>query len=60
MWPELSFEEMLQIAFQKTGLWVGSFDHPLVKQLRGTPEMTEHLTAPNAELERLIRQTPKE
>ena len=32
----ISFEEMLQIAFQKTGLWIGSFDHPLIKQLRGT------------------------
>ena len=35
VWPELSFEEMLRIAFQKTALWVDSFDHPLIKQLRG-------------------------
>lgn len=35
VWPELSLEELLKISFQKTGRWIDSFEHPLIKQLRG-------------------------
>lgn len=34
-WPELTFEELLRIAFVKTGCFVDNFDHPVIKMLRG-------------------------
>jgi hypothetical protein len=34
-WPDLSFQELLRIGFQKTGCFVDNFDHPVLKQLRG-------------------------
>jgi hypothetical protein len=33
-WPELSFRELLRLAFGK-GRLIDSFDHPVLKQLRG-------------------------
>jgi hypothetical protein len=33
-WPDLSFSELLQIAFQLTGCFVDSFDHDVFKKLR--------------------------
>jgi hypothetical protein len=35
VWPDLSFQELLRIGFQKTGCFVDNFDHPVLKQLRG-------------------------
>jgi len=35
VWPDLSFSEMLRIAFLKTGCFVDNFDHPVIKTLRG-------------------------
>jgi hypothetical protein len=36
VWPDLSFQELLRIGFQKTGCFVDNFDHPVLKQLRGS------------------------
>lgn len=36
VWPELSFQELLRIGFQKSGCFVDNFDHPILKQLRGS------------------------
>ena len=33
-WPELTFTELLQIAFQRTGCFVDSFDHDVFKKLK--------------------------
>jgi hypothetical protein len=35
VWPDLTFQELLRIGFQKTGCFVDNFDHPIIKQLRG-------------------------
>jgi hypothetical protein len=35
VWPDLPFVELLRIGFLKNGRWVNSFEHPVVKQLRG-------------------------
>jgi hypothetical protein len=35
VWPDLSFRELLRIGFQKVGRYVDSFEHPVIKQLRG-------------------------
>jgi hypothetical protein len=32
-WPQLPFNELLRIGFRDR--YVGSFDHPLIKRLRG-------------------------
>jgi hypothetical protein len=34
-WPDLSFIEMLRIGFKKTGCFVETFEHPVIKALRG-------------------------
>ena len=36
IWPDISFNELLRIGFQKTGCLVDSFNHPVIKQLRGS------------------------
>jgi len=33
-WPELTFNELLQIAFQRTGCFVEDFDHDVFKKLK--------------------------
>jgi hypothetical protein len=33
-WPQLSFYELLQIGFQRNGMFVDSFDHDVFKKLR--------------------------
>jgi hypothetical protein len=33
-WPQLTFTELLQIAFQRTGCFVESFDHDVFKKLK--------------------------
>jgi hypothetical protein len=35
VWPELGFDELLRIGFEKTGRFVKDFNHPVIKQLRG-------------------------
>jgi hypothetical protein len=35
VWPDLPFAELLRIGFQTMGRFVDSFDHPVIKQLRG-------------------------
>jgi hypothetical protein len=35
VWPDLTFNELLSIGFRKVGRFVDSFDHPVVKKLRG-------------------------
>jgi hypothetical protein len=34
-WPDLPFEELLRIGFQKVGRFVDSFEHPVIKLRRG-------------------------
>ena len=34
-WPDKPFSELVQIAFDKPGLFIGSMDHPVVKILQG-------------------------
>jgi len=34
-WPSVSFGELLKLGFQKTGRYVSSFEHPVIKLLRG-------------------------
>jgi hypothetical protein len=33
-WPELSFQELIRLAF-KGGRLIDSFDHPVIRQIRG-------------------------
>jgi hypothetical protein len=35
VWPDHSFNELLSIGFRKVGRFVDSFDHPVIKKLRG-------------------------
>jgi hypothetical protein len=35
VWPELSFNELLRIGFEKLGRYVKDFEHPVIKMLRG-------------------------
>jgi hypothetical protein len=35
VWPDLSFEELLRIGFEKVGRYVKDFEHPVIKSLRG-------------------------
>jgi hypothetical protein len=35
VWPDLTFAELLSIGFRKVGRFVDSFDHPVIKKLRG-------------------------
>jgi hypothetical protein len=35
-WPDLPFKELLKIGFQKVGRYVDNFEHPVIKQLRGS------------------------
>lgn len=35
VWPDISFQDLLRIGFQKSGCFVDNFDHPILKQLRG-------------------------
>jgi hypothetical protein len=35
VWPDLSFNELLRIGFEKIGRYVTDFEHPVVKMLRG-------------------------
>jgi hypothetical protein len=37
VWPDLSFQELLRIGFQKNGRLITDHEHPLVRQLRGLP-----------------------
>jgi hypothetical protein len=34
-WPDLPFNELMSIGFRKVGRFVDSFDHPVIKKLRG-------------------------
>jgi hypothetical protein len=34
VWPELTFNDLLQIGFQRTGCFVDSFDHDVFKKLK--------------------------
>jgi hypothetical protein len=35
VWPEAPFTELLRLGFYKHGRYVDSFEHPLIKELRG-------------------------
>jgi hypothetical protein len=35
VWPDLSFEELLRIGFEKVGRYVKDYEHPVIKSLRG-------------------------
>jgi hypothetical protein len=35
VWPDLSFEELLRIGFEKIGRYVKDYEHPVIKMLRG-------------------------
>jgi hypothetical protein len=35
IWPDLSFDELLRIGFEKVGRYVKDFEHPVIKMLRG-------------------------
>ena len=35
VWPDLSFNELLKLGFEKTGHFVKDFEHPVIKILRG-------------------------
>jgi len=35
VWPDLSFNELLRIGFEKVGRYVKDFEHPVIKMLRG-------------------------
>jgi hypothetical protein len=35
VWPDLSFEELLRIGFEKVGRYVMNYEHPVIKMLRG-------------------------
>jgi hypothetical protein len=34
-WPDLSFNELLRIGFEKVGRYVMDYEHPVIKMLRG-------------------------
>jgi hypothetical protein len=35
IWPDLSFNELLRIGFEKVGRYVQDYEHPVIKMLRG-------------------------
>jgi hypothetical protein len=35
VWPDLSFDELLRIGFEKVGRYVKDYEHPVIKMLRG-------------------------
>lgn len=35
VWPDLPFEELLRIGFEKVGRYVATYEHPVIKMLRG-------------------------
>jgi hypothetical protein len=35
VWPDLSFNELLRIGFEKVGRYVKDYEHPVIKMLRG-------------------------
>ena len=35
VWPDLPFEELLRIGFEKVGRYVKDYEHPVIKMLRG-------------------------